>query len=156
MISQTAEYALRAIVFLARHDDPSTTAEIARATHVPGGYLSKVMQSLCRSGLVRSQRGLHGGFTLVRAVKELTVLDVVNAVDPIQRIRTCPLGLEAHSEHLCPLHRQLDNAVALVEEAFQSTTIDDLLTTRPRKRACRFPCLSGPPPSPGAPDRPVR
>ncbi|MCE9552902.1 MAG: Rrf2 family transcriptional regulator [Planctomycetes bacterium] len=152
MISQTAEYALRAIVFLARHDEPATTAEIASATRVPCGYLSKVMQSLCRSGMVRSQRGLHGGFMLVKAATELTVLDVVNTVDPLQRIRTCPLDLEAHAEQLCPLHRRLDNAVALVEESFQSTTIDELLTAQPRKLGCRFPCLSGPLPSPGVLD----
>ena len=63
MISQTAEYALRAVVFLSMNVDAAfTTQQIAVATKVPAAYLSKVMQSLVRAGLVRSQRGLGGGF----------------------------------------------------------------------------------------------
>ena len=101
MFSQTAEYALRAVVFLAAQDGvPRTTQEIARATQVPTGYLSKVMQGLGRARLVLSQRGLHGGFTLARPAAELTVLDIIQAVDPIQRIRSCPLGPEGPYQSL--------------------------------------------------------
>lgn len=136
MISQTAEYALRAAVFLASRPGESLTArEVAEATHVPLAYLSKVMQSLVRAGLVTSQRGLHGGFLLMRDCATLTVLDIVNAVDPLPRITECPLGIHGHGAHLCPLHRKLDRAVELVEEAFSSTTLRDLVdsadTVRP-------------------------
>ncbi|HVX11825.1 MAG TPA: Rrf2 family transcriptional regulator [Pirellulales bacterium] len=128
MISQTAEYALRAIVYLAdRNDAPQTTQQIAEVTHVPAGYLAKVMQGLSRAGLVHAQRGLHGGFTLARPAAELTVLDVVQAVDPLQRIKHCPLGIEGH-QSLCPLHRRLDNAAAMVEQALGESTIAELLT----------------------------
>ncbi|MGH7140821.1 MAG: RrF2 family transcriptional regulator, partial [Pirellulales bacterium] len=93
MISQTAEYALRAIVYLAdQSETPQTTQQIAEVTRVPAGYLAKVMQGLSRAGLVRAQRGLHGGFTLAVSAKKLTVLDVVRAVDPLRRIEHCPLG----------------------------------------------------------------
>ncbi len=127
MISQTAEYALRAIVYLAdRGDTAQTTQQIAEVTHVPAGYLAKVMQGLSRAGLVHAQRGLHGGFTLARPAAELTVLDVVQAVDPLQRIKYCPLGIEGH-QSLCPLHRRLDNAAALVEQALGASTIAELL-----------------------------
>jgi Rrf2 family protein len=128
VISQTAEYALRAITCLAtQYDKPLTTHQIAEAAKIPAGYLSKVLQSLARSGLVHSFRGLHGGFLLNRPPAELTVLDVVQAVDPIQRIRSCPIGIESHNPTLCPLHRRLDDAVRMVEEAFGRTTIAELL-----------------------------
>jgi len=128
MFSQTAEYALRAVVWLASHTDlPLTNDEIATATQVPSGYLSKVLQALGRSGLVQAQRGKHGGFTLTRAADTITILDVVNAVDPIQRIRTCPLGLKAHSVHLCPLHRRLDDAFQAVEATLGGAFISELL-----------------------------
>jgi Rrf2 family transcriptional regulator, nitric oxide-sensitive transcriptional repressor len=133
MISQTAEYALRAIVYLADQDaSPHTTSQIAEVTRVPAGYLAKVMQALSRAGLVHAQRGLHGGFVLARPAAELTVLDVVQAVDPLKRITSCPLGLKGHLS-LCPLHRRLDNAVAMVEEALQASTIAELLA-EPGKR----------------------
>ena len=131
MISQTAEYALRAVVVLgARPDRPTTTQEIARASRVPGGYLSKVLQSLGRAGLVEARRGLRGGYVLSRQLDRITVYDVVNAVDPLKRILHCPLGLSAHAERLCSLHRRLDDAVAMLETQFRSTTIADLLNDR--------------------------
>lgn len=140
MISQTAEYALRAIVYLAdRSDAPQTTQEIAEVTRVPAGYLSKVMQGLSRAGLVHAQRGLHGGFTLTAAANELTVLDVVRAVDPLRRIEHCPLGIEGHKT-LCPLHRRLDDAAALAEKALGESTIAELLVEPRHGRAPKPLC----------------
>ncbi len=141
MISQTAEYALRAIAHLCtRPNEAQTTQQIADATRVPSPYLSKVLQALARAGLIHLRRGLHGGITLLKQPETLSVYDVIQAVDPLQRIITCPLGLEAHGTHLCPLHRRLDDALLLVEQAFRDSTIADLLrepsTSRP---LCPFP-----------------
>jgi len=131
MISQTAEYALRAVVMLGSQSGrPMTTQEIARASQVPAGYLSKVLQSLGRSGLVEARRGLGGGYVLTRALDQLTVYDVVQAVDPLKRILQCPLRLSAHAERLCSLHQRLDNAVAMLEGYFKETTIAALLSDR--------------------------
>lgn len=128
MLSQTVEYALRAMVYLAdQAPEPRTTEQIAAATRVPTAYLSKVLQSLNRAGLVQSQRGLRGGISLTKKPDDVTILEVVNGVDPIQRIRTCPLGLKTHGVHLCPLHRRLDNAMAMVENAFADTTLAEVL-----------------------------
>lgn len=126
MFSQTAEYALRAVVWLANHDEsPLTTSEIARATQVPADYLAKVLLALGRSGLVHAQRGKNGGFQLTPAADEITILDVLNAVDPVRRIRRCPLGLKGHGTTLCPLHRRLDDAMRHVEETFGSAKISE-------------------------------
>ena len=128
MFSQTVEYALRAVVFLADQAPAArTTDQIATATHVPKPYLAKVLQGLCRAEVVRSQRGIGGGMALVKTPAELTILEVVNAVEPIQRIRECPLGLKAHGVRLCPLHRRMDNALKSVEDAFHATTLAEIL-----------------------------
>ena len=144
MISQTAEYALRAVVYLAdQAGEPRTNLQIAEATQVPTGYLAKVMQGLSRARVVNSQRGLNGGFTLKQSPDELTVLAVINAIDPIRRIHECPLNLPSHGATLCPLHQRIDNAAAMVEEAFSDTTIADLLDVpSSRKPLCRFPNVS--------------
>ena len=128
MFSQTVEYALRAVVHLASNAPRGqTTEEIAKATRVPPAYLSKVLRNLVQSGVVKSQRGIGGGMSLVKTPAELTILEVVNAVDPLQRISTCPLGLAAHGVRLCPLHRRVDNALALVEDAFRGTTLQEVI-----------------------------
>ncbi|MBC7852815.1 MAG: Rrf2 family transcriptional regulator [Pirellulaceae bacterium] len=141
MFSQTVEYALRAVCYLASQSPKAgTTEEIAKATKVPRAYLSKVLQSLGRAGLVHSQRGQGGGMTLAKEPEDLTILEVVNAVDPIQRIKTCPLGLASHGIRLCPLHRRLDNALATVEKAFGGTTLAEVLNEPTRSvPLCEFP-----------------
>ncbi len=129
MISQTAEYALRAVAALAsaKPGESLITQRLAESTKVPAGYLSKVLQSLGRAGLVKSTRGLGGGFVLTRSPAEITIFDVVQAVDPLQRIRTCPLGLAAHGVRLCPLHKRLDDAMKNVEDAFRTSTLAEIL-----------------------------
>jgi Rrf2 family transcriptional regulator, nitric oxide-sensitive transcriptional repressor len=141
MISQTAEYALRAMVYLAdQNSEPHTTAQIAEAAGIPAGYLAKVMQSLGRANLVRSQRGLKGGFVLMRDAKEISLLDVVNAVDPVRRFHRCPLDVPAHHDELCLLHHCLDEAAQAVERTFGSTSIGQMLEVpESRKPLCTFP-----------------
>lgn len=129
MISQTVEYALRAVTHLAMNPSKScTTQQIAEATKVPAPYLSKVLQSLAKAQIVRSQRGIGGGVTLAVDPAELTILEVVNVVDPLQRIATCPLELKSHGTNLCPLHRRLDNAMAHVEDALATTTLAEVIS----------------------------
>lgn len=128
MLSQTVEYALRAIVCLANESPaPRTSEQLAEVTQVPQAYLPKVMLSLNRAGLVRSQRGPNGGFTLSKTPDELSLLEVVNAVDPIQRITQCPLQIQNYGTNLCALHRRLDETVAMVEKVFNETTLADIL-----------------------------
>lgn len=127
IISQTAEYALRAAVLLARsHGAAVTTPQLADASKIPPQYLSKVLQSLRRAGIVSSQRGTGGGFVLTRPPGEITALEVVSALDPIERIHSCPLNLAEHGTNLCPLHRKLDEAIATVQTAFGGATLDQL------------------------------
>src|SRR5262249_40511360 len=85
MLSQTTEYALRAIVVLAEEPVvPWTAHAISAKTLVPADYLIKVLQPLTRAGLVTAQRGRNGGFVLTRPPEAISVLDVVNAVDPLR------------------------------------------------------------------------
>jgi Rrf2 family transcriptional regulator, nitric oxide-sensitive transcriptional repressor len=142
MISSTAEYALRAIVHLATYRRESETSQhIAEKTKVPPGYMSKVLQDLARAGIVNSQRGPKGGFTLAREPEEITILDVMTAVDPIRRIRTCPLGLPQHGTRLCALHQRLDDAMAYIEDLFANSRISDLMKPSRAGTRCLFPTV---------------
>lgn len=142
MLSQTVEYALRAATYLATAENNAGTVDaIAEVTHVPAAYLSKVLQQLVRGSIVESRRGGGGGFRLVRPPEKVRILEIVEAVDPIPRIRTCPLGLASHGKRLCPLHRRLDNAMATMEEAFAASTLADVVA-EPTKS---IPLRDGPP-----------
>jgi Rrf2 family protein len=127
MFTQRTEYALRAIVWLARSPATAQTTErIAEAAQVPGEYLFKILRQLSRAGLVHAQRGKGGGVSLARPPMNITVLDVVAAIDPVQRVVSCPLGLVEHRVSLCPLHRRLDEGLAQMEAALRQTTLAEI------------------------------
>jgi Rrf2 family protein len=127
MLSKTAEYALRAITCLASQlEQPIAADELAEATQVPRRYLNRVLQDLGRSDLVSSRGGPGGGYTLALDPSDISILDIVNAVSPLERIRNCPLGLKSHKQ-LCPLHAELDRAYAATEAAFARVTVQQLL-----------------------------
>lgn len=115
---------------MAQHQDEGAigNTRIAAETAVPTSYLSKVLQQLARNGIVASKRGVGGGFELARDPDELTVLEVVNAVDPLRRITTCPLALKTHKKHLCPMHYRLDEALGMVESALGQSTIREVMS----------------------------
>jgi Rrf2 family protein len=144
MLPKTSEYALRAAVWLAQEPRRSYSADqLAEVLRVPRRYLHTVLQSLVRGGIVTSQPGRGGGYSLSCSANETTILDVINAVSPLERIRTCPLGLESHTS-LCPLHLELDNAYAAVELAFARVTLADVVNRPGRIRPlCEIaPCIS--------------
>lgn len=128
MISKTAEYAVRACLWLADHPGHVWTVHhIAAEISVPAKYLAKVMHLLRRAELVHAQPGPGGGFALSKAPADICVFDVVQAIDPIQRIRACPAGIPDHDAGLCPLHARLDQALASVESSFRRCTLSELL-----------------------------
>ena len=144
MFSQTNEYALRVVTYLALNPEkPAKNADIARVTQVPAGYLYKVLQTLDRAGLVHGHRGMHGGFVLARPADQISVLDVISAVDPLPRIRLCPLNIEGHALVLCSLHKRIDEAFARVESAFAQSTIAELLAdSNSAQPMCDHHCLT--------------
>lgn len=138
LLSDAAEYAVRAVIWLAQEGSESKKVrEIAGATCAAPGYLVKVLQSLAKAGILSAQRGTRGGFVLIRDPAQLSVLEVINAVDPVERIQRCPLHLESHRKSLCPMHQRIDEALATVEAGFRRSTIADLLNDPDRPRPLR-------------------
>ena len=143
MISKTAEYALRAATCLAASEKAISADVLAQRTKVPRRYLTRVMQDLTAADLVDSRSGPGGGYVLAKSPRELSILTIINAVAPLQRINSCPLGLESHTA-LCPLHAELDKAYGTTEAAFAAVTLKQLIeSTSPIVPLCEVP-HSGP------------
>lgn len=134
MLPKTADYALRAVVWMGREPEVAHSAvHLSERTQVPRHYLHKVLQDLVKAGLARSQPGPGGGYSLTRSPEEITILDVVQAVGEVERIDHCPMGLTARecphappNASLCSLHRELDNVYASTQEALRRVTIASL------------------------------
>ena len=127
MFSRTTEYALRAMALISQVEGRATATEIAEQTRVPVRYMSKVLQTLSESGLIESQRGPTGGFWLNRSPEDITLLDVVDCIEPIERITSCPINLPEHCDNLCPLHIALDELAVIAREKLGGTTLASVM-----------------------------
>jgi Rrf2 family nitric oxide-sensitive transcriptional repressor len=129
VLSQTAEYALRAVLFLAdRGDRPASVDEIATAVGVPRNYLSKTLHRLAQEGVLASARGKGGGFRLAVAPSRLRLLQVVHPFDAITAERRCLLGRPLCSDgNPCPAHHQWRAVSDRVAEFFRERTVADLV-----------------------------
>jgi Rrf2 family nitric oxide-sensitive transcriptional repressor len=132
MFSQTVEYALRAMVQLAADaPEASTTRQIAEKTKVPSAYLAKVLQSMRRAGLIHSRRGVGGGVTLAHDPKQINLLEVIDAVEPLKRVKGKSRGA------ISPLQRTLDRALGEVRKTFEAASLADMLPRRKGKARAR-------------------
>jgi Rrf2 family protein len=132
MLSQTAEYALRAVVHLAERypEGPTRVDDIAEALGVPRNYLSKILHSLVKGGVCASTRGPHGGFELLRNPTEIPLIDVVGQFDPAlgSADRVCLLGRTTCSdEDPCAAHERWGGVRNTVIAFFGDTTVDHLV-----------------------------
>ena len=124
MLSQSVEYALRAMVRLAGLEpDVSERSEaVAERTMAPQDYLSKILRDLIVAELIQVKRRPNGGFALAREPGAISVLDIVNAVDGVRRPAAGPSGASPESVEQC-----LDGAKHTMERAFRRATLATLL-----------------------------
>lgn len=131
MLSDTAEYALRAALYIAQHGSPERlvrTDQVAEALGVPRNYLSKILHQLAKQGVLISSRGVQGGFRLARPVDEVELARIVELFDPVAPQRTCILGRSQCSDkNPCPAHERWKGISQQVLTFFNKTTIGDLL-----------------------------
>jgi Rrf2 family protein len=130
MLSQTAQYALRTVVEMARlpAGEPAAAADLADRLGVPGNYLSKTLHQLARARVVTSTRGKHGGFVLARPARRIRLAEVVAPFQDVGE-RSCLLGRPACSDaRPCPAHARWKGIAEQVATFFARTTVADLLT----------------------------
>ena len=130
MLSQTAEYALRAVLHLAQHADarPIRVHEMADALQIPQNYLSKILHQLARHGVLVSLRGKAGGFRLARAPDAVALTTIITPFDRVDERRRCLLGRPQCSDRTaCAAHTRWKEVADTVAEFFRETTVADLL-----------------------------
>lgn len=139
MLSQTAEYALRTILFIAQRSKeagPVQTEAIAEALDIPRNYLSKILHRLAQEGVLKSTRGRGGGFVLSRPADQMPLVDVVGLFDQIAPGRQCLLGRPVCSDATaCDAHASWKEVSERVAHFFRETTVGDLLgETKPARK----------------------
>lgn len=130
ILSHSADYALRAVLYLAArdHDGLVPANEIAESLKVPQRYLGKVLNTLAHAGTLQSTRGPRGGFRLTRPADELTLAEVIAPFDAIGQPLQCLLHHRTCSEpEPCTAHYEWQNVAAGMREFFNRVTVGGLL-----------------------------
>ena len=128
MISQTAEHALRAVLYLARQPGPTPAVEIAAALGAPPNYLSKTLHRLAKAGVVAGTRGPTGGFRLTVRPDELQISRVIEAFDEPRGSGVCLLGgRRCNQAEPCAAHDRWTAIKREARGALARTTVADLL-----------------------------
>lgn len=131
-ISRKIEYGLRAMSFLASVPGAQVVPfrEIARRMQVPQSFLAKIMKVLVSQGLVRATRGAHGGYALMRPAKEISFLEVIEAVEGPLRVSLCESHKGAcHASDSCTMYGVWMQGREKMLEVFRATTLDTLAMT---------------------------
>lgn len=128
MLSDTAEYALRAVLYIADNEGRIRVDTLAEALGLPRNYLSKTLYALTKAGVLASMRGPRGGFDLAVPADQLTLHRIVEPFDTIEARRTCLLGRKECSDaHPCPAHHRWKTVADQIATFFRTTTVDDLI-----------------------------
>lgn len=135
-LSRPAEYALRAMTYLARLEPGkrARASDLARAVDIPAAYLSKIMRRLTASGVVDSKKGHHGGFMLAKPPGDIRFIDILRAVDFEPTADHCLFGLgNCDAQNPCPLHPEWSILKGQIEEWARSHTLGESLETNKRR-----------------------
>ena len=131
-INQATDYGFRAVLYLAgkSRGEVVEAQAIARSEVIPMRYLLKIMPSLIKAGIVRSQRGVGGGYILEKEPRNITLLDIIEAIEGPIRLNRCLIDEAYCSKHgppECKVHQALADIQRGLEVDFSSYSIEDLL-----------------------------
>jgi Rrf2 family protein len=129
MLTQTAKYAVRALIFMAEQQSAAfqQTNDIAKATGIPTNYLGKTLQKLAHGRVLDSQKGLHGGFRLARPAAEIAFYDILIAIDAIPRDFLSDPANDPSLDLPSAFYAKFGELTALYSNFLKNTTLADLL-----------------------------
>lgn len=129
LLSQGSQYALSAVIALSRQPEGTTisAADLAKPLSCPAAYLSQILSKLKPAGIIKSRRGLNGGVYLGRPPEEITLMEVIEAIDGTDFFTQCFLGIEGcgHIEP-CPFHDFWSKERKKIQQWLKDTTFDNV------------------------------
>ncbi len=136
MLSNTCKYAIRALIYLGKHDDNGKKIgikKIAGDLDIPTPFLGKILQNLVKQKILSSTKGPNGGFGIGKPTNEISLYDIVKTIDGEDFFNNCLISLEPCSSHhedgkYCPVHNSFSEVRTKLMEFYSQTTIDVVIS----------------------------
>lgn len=129
VLSRTSQYAIQALIYIATQPagEPVLNRDIAERLNVPSAYLAKILQNLCKQGLLDSFRGRLGGFCLREGMHRTTLMQALTLTEGPDFTKSCILGLkECSDETACPMHFKWLPVKKKIIALLEDMTLEDL------------------------------
>ncbi|OIO66060.1 MAG: hypothetical protein AUJ47_01830 [Candidatus Marinimicrobia bacterium CG1_02_48_14] len=126
LFSRKCEYALQGVLYLAQNRQRGNISaeEIATDLGISQDFISKTLQGLVKVGMIQSNRGKMGGFSLARDPESITLLEIVKIIDGNEAFENCVMGLpQCHSDSPCALHSKWQPLREAAQAMLSSTTV---------------------------------
>ncbi len=129
LVTRETDYAVRCVLYLARETDQvASVGEIAQQMHIPKSFLAKILQRLVREGIVESIRGVNGGFRLLKSPADITLLEVLTAIQGVAPVNTCAIDKRrCRMSPKCAVHPVWVEIRKEVEQRLGTQTISSLV-----------------------------
>lgn len=153
--SNACAYGIRALSQLAmvRPDGYVLLDELCEGTDLPRHFVAKIFQDLVRHGLLASAKGRGGGFALAMRPADITLYEIVEAIDGVAMLTRCAVGMAAcDDEQPCPHHEEWGAVREHIRSFLEDTTLEQMAKTLEKK----FEQLGQPKPEPKSRSKPVR
>lgn len=130
MFSTSCHYGLQAMIYIALHssqEEHVDLKQIASEQDIPKHFLSKILQILVKHKILLSMKGPKGGFRLSRPADEITLIQIIEAIDGLDVFTQCGIGFKkCDDDHPCPIHHEFKPVRARVEKLFKEKTLQEL------------------------------
>jgi Rrf2 family protein len=135
MLSNSCRYGIRAVIYLASQplsNGKTGIKKISSDLELPTPFLAKILQQLAKQKILSSSKGPHGGFSLLKDPRKITLLDIVNTIDGYDTFTGCVMqkgtceGVEMEGKH-CPLHKDYEKSRKELIKLFSNRTIHELV-----------------------------
>lgn len=129
IFSKSCEYAIQAALFLATRpaSAPTLLRDVSETLNIPYHFLGKIFQQLTRERILESHKGSTGGFEFSRPPDQITLHDIISAVDGTEFLSNCVLGFpQCGDENPCPVHHQWKQAKATIQMMVDRKTVLEL------------------------------
>lgn len=131
LLTKKSEYALLSLVSISKSDKPKNVDELANELFIPKSFLAKILQNLAKSNIVKSYKGVNGGFALAREINKITIKEITtSAEDKTPSVFECSPSMGSCSSQMgggCTVWPLLNNLQVKIDDFLEQLTLEDLV-----------------------------